>query len=300
MFDTLLIGEETKLIHSLEKKYSKRVKKLKKIWFSNNNFIYEIKEELPQKINIIADLSKKVHTNFLGLLFILDFIKSKNIQVKNLVFPYFPYSRSNKKHNYITNNLNAFIEALNNFEIERIISFDTHFNSQDESFRAKFKSISQVEIYKEEIQRFNEYNKTIILGPDQGSRNRVEFISRYLSVNKIVLQKKRIGHENKLKFNIDKTNQGIIQDCSCILIFDDEICSGKTLITLINQIKTINNKVPIFIYITHSFLENYQILFNNQIIKELHVTNTVNNSGTANNKIFEKDIASKLMEHLLV
>src|SRR6056297_774775 len=154
MQKTLLIGEDTPLLQSLSTNYKINICNFNKYKFSNNNFIYQFaKLKVVGKVNIVANLSEKIHANLWGLLTVLDLLKRENISIENLVFPYFPYSRSNHIHKHQTRPLYTLIENLNRAPINTILTFDPHFGDQNLPIHASFKIIDQVHIFEKFLEQ---------------------------------------------------------------------------------------------------------------------------------------------------
>jgi phosphoribosylpyrophosphate synthetase len=297
MVNLIIIGEETNLVKKIRSKKFNFIR-FTKFTFSNDNIIYQLDhEDNFNNVNIVADLSVNIHENLWGLLITLDFLKKKAIKVKKIVFPYFPYSRSNHKHRHITSGLFTLIKYLNEYEIERIITIDPHFNGQDISSKNNINTIEQKTVFdfliKESI---NGKNNCLIIGPDNGSKRRIKILREEYELDGFCMDKCRLGHENKVEVKTTNIQNNKISQANRIMIFDDEICSGSTIKNTINQIKKINSKVFIDLFITHNFLktiDNY--IFPN--INNLYTTNSVENHIT-NIKIKKIDVSKYIEEEL--
>ena len=293
---TLLIGEQTQLIKNITKNKDLKLIYYEKVYFSNSNFIYQFNADTRfDNLSIIVDLSVNLNENLLGLLFVLNFLKEKGILIKKLIFPYFPYSRSNNKSENCTSGLDAIIHCLNQNLIEEIIIYDPHFVRQDLPFRAMVKTISQEEIFHDILMN-KKYDQALIIGPDNGSTERVEKISEFLKIKAFTLNKQRSGHDEIVQITISDVISNEIKKCNKILIFDDEICSGDTLKKTINAIIHINRMAVIDVYVTHNFIKKDigEIFLN---VNQLYSSNSIQNEFSHAN-LTKIDLTKQLIGHI--
>ncbi len=296
MKKVILIGEETNLLTNIRQNDNIEIVNFRKYHFSNDNIIYQLEEEKENdNISIIADLSEKLHENLWGLFFTLDFLKRKNIGINKLIFPYFPYSRSNHKHENYSSNLFTIINHFNNYKIEKIITFDPHFENQKLPFDSEFNIIKQEQIFESILnQKLTE--NSLIIGPDKGSQHRIADLKNKFKTNGSTFNKIRIGHSEKVKISIKDFQKEEIRNCKYITIFDDEICSGDTIVKTIKKIIEINKNIVIDIFVTHNFLK----YCNNGILKNIRVmytTNSVNNLIT-HTKIRKIDLTNIIVREI--
>ena len=296
MKKVILLGEETNLLTNIRRNDNIEIINFKKYHFSNDNIIYQLEEEKKiDKINIMADLSEKLHENLWGLFITLDFLKRKNVEIDKLIFPYFPYSRSNHEHKNHTLSLFTIIKYLNNYIIGKIITFDPHFENQKLPFKNKFKIIKQEHIF-ESILNKKLIKNSLIIGPDKGSQQRIDELKNKFKISGFALNKIRIGHNEKVTISIKDFQTEKIRNSNYVTIFDDEICSGDTILKTINIINKINKNLIVDIFVTHNFLK----YFDNGILKNvrvMHTTNSVNNL-ISHSKIKKIDIAKIIVEEI--
>ena len=296
MRKVVLIGEETNLLNNIHQNNNIEIIDFRKYKFSNNNFIYQLEGKVVfDEVSIVADLSKKLHENLWGLFFALDFLKEKKVSIQNLVFPYFPYSRSNKEHKDTTFNLRVIVNFLNLFPINKITTFDTHFGNQNLGLKSKLKIIRQQDLFNQEIKISD---NTVFIGPDEGSEKRINELSNSFGIPGIVLVKKRTNHSETVNLNIEKEHVDLLKNIDKVTIFDDEICSGNTIKTAIEKILEINENIKIDIFITHSFLKNDTELITYKSINKLYVTNSVDNFNNNSDKVIVKDLSKLIIKEI--
>ncbi|NQV18740.1 MAG: ribose-phosphate pyrophosphokinase-like domain-containing protein [Armatimonadetes bacterium] len=288
----VLIGDETSLLKNFEK-HSKSILKYREHKFSNDNFIYSFDEDtVIEDINIIADLSSNLHKELCGLFFLLDYFKRNKIAIKSLFFPYFPYSRTNHIHKNQTANLFMIVEHLNLYDIKRICCCDSHFQNQDIGLKAELHIIEQEIIFAQEFKKIIHEN-TIVIGPDRGSKKRVDKICSQFRIQGFCFDKKRINHQEKVVIKSNAELDEIIKKAGEIVLIDDEICSGNTLKKITEYVSATNPGCKINIFATHSFMNNVPDFINNKNIKNVYTTNSIHlASKLKSNKIIIKDISS--------
>jgi ribose-phosphate pyrophosphokinase len=296
MKKVVLIGEETNLLNNIHQNNNIEIIDFRKYKFSNDNFIYQLEGKVDfDEVSIVADLSKNLHENLWGLFFALDFLKGEKVNIQNLVFPYFPYSRSNKEHKDTTFNLRAIVNFLNLFPINKITTFDTHFGNQKIGLKSKLKVIKQQDLFNQEIKISD---NTIFIGPDEGSEKRINELSNSFGRPGIVLVKKRTNHSETVNLSIKKEHVDLLKNIDKVTIFDDEICSGNTIKTAIEKILEINENIKIDIFITHSFLKNDTELITYKSINKLYVTNSVDNFNNSSEKVIVKDLSKLIIKEI--
>ncbi len=288
----ILIGAETSLLKNIEKQ-SKAILKYHEYKFSNDNFIYSFEDDtFEEDVNIIADLSSNLHKELCGLFFLLDYFKRNNIAINYLFFPYFPYSRTNHIHKNQTANLFMIVEHLNLYDIKRIYCCDSHFQNQDIGLKAELNIIEQEDIFTEEFNKIIHEN-TIVIGPDRGSKKRVDKICSQFNIPGFCFDKKRINHQEKVVIKSNAKFDEIIKKAAEIVLIDDEICSGSTLKKITEYVSAANPDCKINIFVTHSFMNNVPDFINNKNIKNVYTTNSIHlASKLKSKKIIIKDISS--------
>ena len=272
----IFVGEGTDLITRLIKSNKIKTVDLKRHEFSNNNVLHEFNSNsFYESINILVDISANIHDCIWELICILDFCSQKNIYIDKLILPYFPYSRSNKTVDNSSSGLFSFIKILNNYQISKIITLDPHFGYQDLTLSSKLNIISFFEIFNNELRSFIN-NSTIIVAPDKGAIQKVKDIIRNYGVNGFQLSKTRHNHTEIATVSLESQSDQLLDDCSNIIIVDDEICSGNTILKTIELIRDIRQDIIIDVFATHCFIPENRIIFL-PFIRSLTSTNTVNN-----------------------
>lgn len=301
MKNTIIIGYDTQLIKNLKRRFLGSLINYNKHYFSNKNFIIEFIDSIDvQDIFIIVDFSYDLHRYLWELLFICDYLSSLNKNIKNLIFAYFPYSRSNNSKCNQTQNLSTIIRSLNLYSIERISTIEPHFGEMNIGFKGEMSIIRLKDIFFNEIAKHIDSDKrdnTILIGPDKGSLRMVKEISDSFNIDFHIFDKYRIDHSEKVFFNIGNNSihyNSILKKKRQIFIFDDEICSGNTIIGIVNYLYRIRDNFDIYIFIAHSFLQ--EDFFLKEYSKELKIfcTNSIDYCYEMKNHLKIKDLSKIL------
>jgi ribose-phosphate pyrophosphokinase len=293
---TLLLGEQTQLIKNISKNNDLELIYYEKFHFSNSNFIYQFNADSGiENLSIIVDLSLNLNENLWGLFFVLNFLREKKISIKKIIFPYFPYSRSNNKLENCTSGLYTIIHYLNQNSIEEIIIFDPHFKGQELPFKAIIKTITQEQIFHD-ILKNKKFDQALIVGPDKGSIERVKEMSKAFNIKSVTFNKQRNGHDEIVQIIIPDFVRNDIEKCNYFLIFDDEICSGDTLKQTINAIIQINRKAFIDVYITHNFIntDGGEIFHN---VNKIYISNSIHNEFSHPN-LTKIDLTNQIIDQI--
>lgn len=296
MNPVILVGDNTDLLVSLKNSNNIELVDCQKYKFSNDNILYKFKDIQKYKnLNIVADLSKNLHENLWGLLNILDSLNRNNIEIDKLVFPYLPYSRSNSKYKNHTAPLFSFIKYLNLHPIRKIYVFDPHFGNQPLPFRAVLKRIRQINIFENILNEIIQKN-TLIIGPDQGSENRIFEICENFNCQGFHLKKYRNDHKEKVNIKISNIQLQKIKNSDHICIFDDEICSGGTITNTVDKILKINDQTQIDVFITHFFMRNINSNLLSKI-NHLYTTNSID-SKIKSSKLQTIDLSNMILREI--
>ena len=293
----VFIGGQTDLIKIMIKSKNINTIDLKRYEFPNNNILHQISpESVKDDINILVDVSFKMHESIWELICILDLFDNINLHVNNLILPYFPYSRSNKESVNFSSGLFSLIKLFNNYKINNIITIDPHFGSQHLFLKSKLNVISFNTIFENELRLLID-SKTLIIGPDKGSIKRITEIADHYKVSGFHLNKSRVTHDEIVEVTVMDKFKELLKGCSNIIVVDDEICSGQTILKTIELLKSIRQDIIIDIIATHCFIPERNITFL-PLIHSLTTTNTITNNYE-DQKINIVNITSKILSYIV-
>lgn len=159
---------------------------------------------------------------------------------------YMAYARQASMENHPA--LTLLRETLNLFPSSTGFVVDPHQSLE----RVGFLPIDLVDFYHEHIQNFSP-SKTVIIAPDRGRRNFVQTLSHKTHIPSLFLTKTRSSHRVTL---MEEPSQTSAYDKD-ILIFDDIIDSGATMMAVVEHLKKQRPR-SLHIFVTHWLLQQSQ------------------------------------------
>ena len=247
--------------------------KINFIKFKNDNNFVQVLETVREKdVYIVQTCKPPVNERIMELLITIDAIKRASAKNVNVVLPYFPYSRSDKKDQPripITAKLMAqIIEAAG---ATRVITCDLH----NPAIQAYFNNINCDRLTGEYVLEKYFLEKKIkdmvIVATDAGSAKKAYKYSKFFNCPIALVDKRRDGNNDKA---ISSTVIGDVKGKNAI-IFDDEISTGGTLVETVNVLHKFGAK-NIYAAATHGILVGEAIeKIEKSALKEVVVTNTV-------------------------
>ncbi len=190
-----------------------------------------------------------------------------------LVAPYLAYIRQDKRFNPGEAVSSKVVGKLLDV-FDEVITIDPHlhrFKSLKEVFHTKTKKLTSNELIKKYISK--NYKNSVIIGPDEESYQWAKEIAFSIKANAAILKKRRLSPrkvEISIKSPINIKNKDVI-------IIDDIISTGKTILEVINHIKKQKPRSINLIAIHGIFADKktYQKIKAN--IKSITTTNTIEN-----------------------
>lgn len=247
--------------------------KINFVKFKNDNNFVQILETVREKdVYIVQTCMPPINERIMELLIAVDAAKRASAKNINVVLPYFPYSRSDKKDQPripITAKLMA--QIIETAGATRVITCDLH----NPAIQAYFNNINCDRLTGEYILEKYFLEKKIedmvIISTDAGSAKKAYKYSQFFKCPIAMVDKRREGNDDKA---ISTTIIGDVKGKTAI-IFDDEISTGGTLMETVNVLDKYGAK-SIYAAATHGILVGEAIeRIKKSPIKELVVTNTV-------------------------
>lgn len=246
--------------------------KINHMKFKNDNNFVQILETVRQKdIYIVQTTMPPVNERIMELLITIDAVKRASAKNINVVSPYFPYSRSDKKDQErvpITAKLMAqIIEAAG---ATRVITCDLHNPAIQAYFNVNCDRLTG-EYILEEYFKEKKLKDMVIVATDAGSSKKAYKYSEFFKCPIALVDKRREGNDDRA---IASTIIGDVKGKNAI-IFDDEIDTAGSMMETVKVLKKFGAK-NIYAGCTHGILSGPAIeRIKDSEIKELVVTNTV-------------------------
>ncbi len=247
-----------------EKKVKHFIKKTEEVKFRNTEFKTTIKENIRgNDVYIIQCIGnpyagRSVNDDFLILKTLIQAAYYSDAEEINVIIPYYPYSRQERKQEREAITAQIAAMELENLGAKRVITIDLHSSVIEGFFRkAKAQNLHASKIIIDKLkEKHSDILKNLaVVSPDIGGTARAKYYAKKLNANVVIYYKER-----SLKGDIESYIRiGDIKGKN-ILLVDDMIDSGGTIIKIVNEIAKEGVK-DIYVATTFGF-------FNGDAIKE--------------------------------
>lgn len=236
--------------------------------FKNDNTFVQVLETVrDQDVYLIQTIKPPVNERIMELLIAIDALKRASAARINVVLPYFPYSRSDKKDQPrvpITAKLMA--SLIETAGATRVITCDLH----NPAIQAYFNNIncdrlSAQNLLQEYVKKKN-LEDMVVVATDAGSSKKAYKYSEYLQCPLALIDKRRDGNNDQA---IASNVIGNVTGKSAV-IFDDEIDTAGSIMETVKVLEK-NGAKQIFVGATHGILSGPAI----DRIKESNVTEVI-------------------------
>lgn len=246
--------------------------KINSMKFKNDNNFVQILETVRQKdVYVVQTVEPPVNERMMELFITIDAIKRASAKNINVVLPYFPYSRSDKKDQPrvpITAKLMA--QLLEAAGATRVITCDLHNPAIQAYFNINCDRLT-AEYLLEKYFLEKKLEDMVIVATDAGSSKKAYKYSEFFNCPIALVDKRREGNDDRA---IASTIIGEVKDKNAI-IFDDEIDTAGSMMETVKVLKKYGAKA-IYAGCTHGVLSGPAIeRIKNSEIKEMVITNTI-------------------------
>lgn len=203
--------------------------------FPDGERYLRIKSEIPENENVIVIQSTGYpqDENMMELLFILDTLDDMNINNITVVSPYLGYSRQERRFNDVECiSAKATAKLIQSMGTKNLISINLHEDSIRELYDIPVDNISAMPAIAEYIKGYHSDKKPLILAPDKGAENFAKEIATILNTDYDHLEKVRLSPEH-----VETKTKNISVDGRNVIIIDDIISTGGTIVNAINILK---------------------------------------------------------------
>ena len=197
----------------------------------NENIVVQLKESVRGHFVVIVDThASPVHTRFFELLHLTDAIIDAGPADILSVFPYFEYSRSDKKDQPRISTMSVLLAGIWNegFGIKKKLILDLHDQHVKHYFRPAADEISAMYLWVDYLEKElfvldpGMKEKSVVTFADAGSFTRYRNVPYVLGLPSVYLNKQRTEGKTKVHSVV-----GEVKGKHCLLL-DDEICSAGT------------------------------------------------------------------------
>ena len=222
---------------------------------------------------VIQSCFPKQDKRFLELLFILDTAKEFGVKNLNVVIPYLPYARQDKrfrKGEVVSNK--SIGNILHIVGTDFLLTIDAHQEESLKQFKMKSVSISAMPLLAEYLKKMD-LSDPCIIAPDIGAINQAEIVSTILKTNYTFFEKKR----DRITGKVETAKKDLTFHGKDVVIVDDMISTGGT-ISNVSKIAKDSGAEKIVATCTHALLVgDAEEKMRNSGITDIVTTDTVPN-----------------------
>lgn len=240
--------------------------------FSNENIFVKLQESVRgQDVYLVQTMNSPVHDNFMEMLIMIDALKRDSAWRINVVVPYLPYGRSDKKDQPrvpITARLVAnLIEAAG---ADRYMTVELHAGQIQGFFNIPGDALKAFHLLSSYV-RTKEIADLTVVSADLGYAKQARNWGQHLNVPVALVEKRRIDNAERPEAlsiigNVEGRN---------VLLVDDEVNTGRSVVNAVNVIRE-NGANDIYLAFTHGFFTEKTIeRFKALDLKEIIFTNTI-------------------------
>ncbi len=251
-----------------------------------------------KSVFVIQSTSNPANDNLMELLLFIDALKRSSAGEINVIVPYFGYARQDRRtfgRQPVSAKLvaNMIVAA----GATRIMTFDIHSEQIVGFFDIPFDNLRAQGLIAREIKTLGIENLAIV-SPDHGGVSRARQLAQLLDAPLAVIDKRRTGpNQAEAMFIL-----GDVKDKN-VLIFDDMVDSGGTVVSAANKLKEAGAK-DVYLGVTHPVLSGTeynadQALDNLKLagIKHIITTNSVKQKDNDLLKVIDlSDVIAELID----
>lgn len=258
--------------------------------FPDGEFRIRYPKPVKGKTVILVESLGQPNDKLIEMLFAAYTAKDLGAKKVFLVAPYMPYLRQDKRFHPGECVSNGILGKL--FRVfDYILTVDPHLHrvkSLKGLFKTKVEHISANKLIADYVKK--NMKDPLIMGPDEESYQWAKTVAKYLDCHAIVLKKKRWNSRTvKIKINMD-----LDLSKNDVIIVDDIISSGHTMMETVKEVKRLGAK-RIYCMCVHAIMaDNSEQKLKKLGVKKVLSTNSI--TGKTNVMNLAPALAEKLKE----
>jgi ribose-phosphate pyrophosphokinase len=204
--------------------------------FSNDNLYIQLGASVRSRtVYLVQSLIPPVSEHLLELFMMLDIARGAGAREVHAIIPYFSYARSDKKNApRISITARLIADLLETAGATHVMTVTLHSPQVHGFFKIPTDPLTARGIFVnylhelQAIEKFNE-NNTVVVAPDYGRAGSAARLAHYFNLSSISAEKTRLSDTSvRISDLINKQVAGFER----VIIFDDEIATGGSVITL--------------------------------------------------------------------
>lgn len=243
--------------------------------FANDNIYVQVRENVREKdVFVVQTAAPPVSEHLMELFLIIDALKHASAHRVTVVMPYFAYVRSDKKDApRISVAARLMADLLQASGADRLLTVNLHSEQIQGFFHVPADHLTAVPIICDYFARKVELDNFVVVSPDAGSAKRAGQYAERLNLP-LAIGDKRRDTGCKDASRIDRIVGEV--NGKDIMIFDDEIATGGSMVELVTCLRERYEVGRIFAGATHGVLVGPAIeRFRDSDIEELVISDTL-------------------------
>lgn len=222
--------------------------------FANDNIFVQILENVREKDVFVLQTSvPPVNERLMELFLLIDALKHASARRVTAVLPYFPYARSDKKDEpRICIAARLVADLLEASGADRVLTMNLHSDQIQGFFGIPVDQLDAVALICDYFEERG-VKDFVALAPDAGSARRAGKYAERLGIDLAIADKRRSPNHDDTTYL-----RAIVGDVEGknVIVFDDEIATGGSMLNLCSLLATECNVGRIFAAATHGVLVN--------------------------------------------
>lgn len=247
--------------------------------FPNDNLWVQIQENSREKdVFVVQTACPPVNEHMMELFLMIDALKHASAKRVTVVMPYYAYVRSDKKDApRISVAARLMADLMEASGADRVLTMNLHSEQIQGFFQVPADQLTAVPIlcdYFRDMLNLDdpEVSKTfVVVSPDAGSAKRAGRYAQRLDLPLAIGDKRRVSSENVKMHGV----VGDVEDKN-VIIFDDEIATGGSIVELVKMLKNRYNVRKIYAGAAHGVLVGPAIeRFSEAAIEKIVITDSL-------------------------
>jgi len=246
-------------------------------YFTNGEKRIWVKESVKgENIILLQSFSQHTDEHIIEFLLLSDALERAGARHINVVIPWMGYSLQDKvfrEGEPIAAKVVA--NLVSNTYVKRIFLLDLHNSSTPGFFSLPTQHLSSIELFVEYVKKTFTHDNYVVVSPDFGGLKRARLFAAKLDVDLIKVDKYRdLNSGNITEMELNGEVKGKI-----VLIFDDVINSGGTIVSAAKLLKEHGAK-EVHFFATHGiFAKGYQAVVESEI-DSVVISNSIDQKET--------------------
>jgi len=204
-----------------------------------------------EDVAVVQSLGMNPDALFIEYSLLVDALKGVGCRSVTAVIPYLAYARQDSRfHRGEPLSIKVIAKFIESAGTDRLITVDMHLHRYKEIrevFSIPAANLSAMPLLAEYYRKNFGSQKTVVIGPDMESEQWAKVVAEKLSAKYMILEKERLG-DRDVKVSGELSAKG-----SKVVLVDDIISTGKTLIEVISRLKAQGVK-RVDALVTHALL----------------------------------------------